>query len=69
MKKSLLWVMIAILTISGTMATLTSCASSDDIPSPAENQNQLGEQIKGDWYAPTTTVRMPSAPTGLSSTI
>lgn len=50
MKKSLLWVMTAILTISGTVATLTSCTSSDDIPTPAENQNQLGEQIKGDWY-------------------
>ena len=30
MKKSLLWVMTAILTISGTVATLTSCASNDD---------------------------------------
>lgn len=50
MKKSLLWVMTAILTISGTVTTLTACTSSDDIPSPAENQNQLGELIKGDWY-------------------
>lgn len=58
MKKSLLWVMTAILTISGTVATLTACTSSDDIPTPAENQNQLGEQIKGDWYCVYNTNRL-----------
>jgi hypothetical protein len=62
MKKSLLWVMTAILTISGTVTTLTSCSSSDDIPSPVENQNQLREQIKGDWYCVYNT-------SGSSSTI
>ena len=52
MKKKLLWVMAAILTISGPTTMLTSCVSNDDnaVPAPAEDQNPLVELVRGDWY-------------------
>ena len=56
-KKKLLLVMVAILTFSGTMTAQTSCVSNDDnaVPTPADDQNPLGELIKGDWYAVYST--------------
>lgn len=52
MKKSLLWVMTAILAISGTVTTLTSCASNDDnaVVTPS-GPGPLAEKIEGLWWA------------------
>ena len=37
--------------------SLTACVGNDDnaVPAPVEDQNQLGELIRGDWYAVYST--------------
>lgn len=52
MKKKLLWVMAAILTISGPTTTLTSCVGNDDNPvvTPSGPGPQA-EKIEGFWWA------------------
>ncbi len=52
MKKKLLWIMVAIMTISGTMTALTSCNSSDDnaVVTPS-GPGPLTEKIEGLWWA------------------
>ena len=52
MKKKLLWVMTAILTISGTTTALISCAGNDDnaVVTPSA-PGPLAEKIEGLWWA------------------
>ncbi|MCR5364872.1 MAG: hypothetical protein K6E67_01840 [Prevotella sp.] len=51
MKKNFLWMLAAILTLSGTMLTLTSCSDNDDsTPTPTAEEQlkaQTYEKIKG----------------------
>lgn len=48
MRKFYLWMLAAILTLCGTMTTLTSCSEYDN---PATDLSSLAEQIQGTWYA------------------
>ena len=51
MKKYNLWMLAAILTICGTMTTLTSCSEYDNPVVTPTDQNPLEELLTGDWYS------------------
>lgn len=57
MKQRFLWMLAAILTLSGTMMTLTSCSDNDDTPATLTPEEQLKKDVIGAWID-TTSVEL-----------